>query len=151
MLSHDSFASYILSNVSPADLDAEERNILTVPLYHIAGVQGVMAAVYGGRTLIIQRQFEAEEWMRLVENERANRAVLVPTILKQLMDHPDFRSHDLSSLDVITYGAAPMPLEVIERAIEEFPRAHLHQRVRPDRDRGDDNHAASRGPHPGRC
>ena len=41
-----------------ADPDADDRNILTVPLYHIAGVQAVMAAIYGGRTMIIQRQFE---------------------------------------------------------------------------------------------
>ena len=84
MLTHNSFASYILANVSPADPEMEERNILTVPLYHIAGIQAVMAAVYGGRSLIIQRQFEAEEWMTLVQQEQANRAMMVPTMLKQL-------------------------------------------------------------------
>ena len=125
MLTHDSFSSYILSNVMPADPEVEERNILTVPLYHIAGVQAVMVAVYGGRTLIIQPQFEAKQWMELVERERANRAMIVPTMLKMLMDHPEFRDHDLSSLEVITYGAAPMPLEVIERAIKEFPGTHF--------------------------
>ncbi|MGH2544297.1 MAG: AMP-binding protein, partial [Ardenticatenaceae bacterium] len=125
MLSHDSFASYILSNVSPADPDDDERNILTVPLYHIAGMQAVMAAVYGGRTLIIQRQFEPKEWMQLVEREQANRAMMVPTMLKMLIDHPDFHQHDLSSLRVITYGAAPMPLEVIKRAIRVFPDTYF--------------------------
>ena len=121
MLTHDSFSSYILNSVSPADPDEDERNILTVPLYHIAGVQSVMAAIFGGRTLVIQRQFDPKEWMQLVEGERANRAMMVPTMLKMLMDHPDFRSHDLSSLSIITYGAAPMPPEVIKRAIQEFP------------------------------
>ena len=125
MLSHESFSSYILSSVSPADPDVEERNILTVPLYHVAGVQAVMAAMYGGRTLIVQRQFEPKEWMELVERERASRAMVVPTMLKILMDHPDFGKHDLSSLEVMTYGAAPMPLEVIRRAIKEFPSVHF--------------------------
>ena len=121
MLSHDSFSSYILSNVSPPDMEVEEKNILTVPLYHIAGVQAVMAAIYGGRTLIIQRQFEPVEWLALVEDEKANRAMMVPTMLKMLLDHEEFPNHDLSSLEVITYGAAPMPLEVIRRAIEMLP------------------------------
>ena len=103
------------------DPDDEERNILTVPLYHIAGVQTVMSSIYGGRTLIVQRQFEPKQWMELVEAERANRAVMVPTMLKMLLDHEDFRQHDLSSLDIITYGAAPMPFEVIKRAIQELP------------------------------
>ena len=121
MLTHDSFSSYILSNVMPADPEIEERNILTVPLYHIAGVQAVMAGVYGGRTLIIQGQFEPKQWLELAERERANRAMMVPTMIKMLMDHPDFHQHDLSSLEVITYGADTMPRQVIERAIQEFP------------------------------
>jgi acyl-CoA synthetase (AMP-forming)/AMP-acid ligase II len=121
MLTHNSFASYILTNVSSVDPEIEEKNILTVPLYHIAGLQAVMAAIYGGRTLIIQRQFEPKEWMELVVRERTNRAMLVPTMLKQLMEHPDFHTYDLSSLEVITYGAASMPINVIKRAIQEFP------------------------------
>ena len=125
MLSHDSFSSYILSNVTPADPELEERTILTVPLNHIAGVQAVMASIYGGRTLVVQGQFEPKQWMELVEQERAQRAMMVPTMLKMLMEHPDFHQHDLSSIEVITYGAAPMPLEVIKRAIEEFPGTYF--------------------------
>jgi acyl-CoA synthetase (AMP-forming)/AMP-acid ligase II len=121
MLSHNSFAVYVMENVTPADPEAAESNILTVPLYHVAGIQAMMAAIYGGRTLVMERQFEAKEWMELVEREKANRAMMVPTMLKQLLDHPDFSKHDLSSLKVITYGAAPMPLPVIKKALEVFP------------------------------
>jgi len=121
MLSHNSFSIYVLENVSPADPVAEERNILTVPLYHVAGIQAIMAAIYGGRALVMERQFEAKEWMGLVEAEKVNRAMMVPTMLKQLIEHPEFSKHDLSSLKVITYGAAPMPLEVIKKAVELFP------------------------------
>ncbi|MEE9534037.1 MAG: AMP-binding protein, partial [Acidimicrobiia bacterium] len=125
MLSHDSFSSYLLANVSPADPEVEETNLLTVPLYHIAGLQAALAAVYGGRTLVIMRQFEPLEWLSLAQQHRVNRAMLVPTMLKQLMDHPRFHDYDLSSLDVVTYGAAPMPLPVIRQAIQEFPAARF--------------------------
>ena len=121
MLSHKSFSIYVLENVSPPDPETEERNILTVPLYHIAGIQAMMSAIYGARTLVMQRQFEAKAWMELVEKEKVNRAMMVPTMLKQLLDHPDFLKHDLSSLKVITYGAAPMPLSVMKKALEVFP------------------------------
>ncbi len=121
MLPHTSFTSYVLNNVSPVDPDLEERNLLTVPLYHIAGVQAVMAAMFAGRTLVMQRQFEAREWMGLAQEERVQRAMMVPTMLKQIIDHPDFQKYDLSSLKVITYGAAPMPVEVISRALQAFP------------------------------
>lgn len=127
MLHHNSFASYVLTNVAPADPEpeVEERNLLTVPLYHIAGMQAVMAAVYGGRTLVMQRQFEAGEWMSLVAREKTSRAMMVPTMLKQILDHPTFGQHDLSSLKVITYGAAPMPIEVISRALDVLPNVQF--------------------------
>jgi acyl-CoA synthetase (AMP-forming)/AMP-acid ligase II len=120
-LRHSGFVSYILGNVEPANPDIEEKNLLTVPLYHVAGVQAMLAAVYGGRTLVLMRQFETEEWMRTVQEQKVTRAMLVPTMLKWIIDHPDFQNHDLSSLKVITYGAAPMPVEVIKTAIEKLP------------------------------
>ena len=120
-LTHDSFASYLLATVEPADPDVQETNLLTVPLYHIAGLQGALAAIYGGRTLAIMRQFEPGEWLALARDCRVNRAMLVPTMLKRLMDYPQFHEYDLSSLKVITYGAAPMPVPVIRQAIQEFP------------------------------
>ena len=120
-LTHSGFTSYILDNVEPANPEIDERNLLTVPLYHIAGIQAMMAAVYGGRTLVLMRQFEVKQWMDLVQKERASRAMLVPTMLKWVVDAPDFKQYDLTSLKVITYGAAPMPFEVIKKAIKELP------------------------------
>ena len=125
MLTHDSFSSYLLATVEPADPDVEESNLITVPFYHIAGLQAALAAVYGGRTLVIMRQFEPEVWLQLAQENQANRAMLVPTMLKHLMEHPNFENYDLSSLSVITYGAAPMPLEVIREAIDKFPSARF--------------------------
>lgn len=121
MLTHNSFSTYMLATVSPADPDIAETNLLSVPIYHIAGLQTALAAIYGGRTLVIMRQFEPLEWLSLAQQYLANRAMLVPTMLKRLMDHPQFHQFDLSSLEVITYGAAPMPLEVIKQALKEFP------------------------------
>ena len=125
MLTHQSFSSFMLSNVTPADPEAEERNLLPVPLYHIAGMQALLAAIYGGRTLVLMRQFEAQQWMELVQKERARRTGVVPTMLKQVLDHPRFGDYDLSSLRIITYGAAPMPLEVIKRAVAALPNARF--------------------------
>ena len=121
-LRHDAFVSYILGNVEPASPEAEERNLLTVPLYHVAGIQGMLAAIYGGRTLVMMKQFEVKEWLETVQQEKATRAMLVPTMLKNVIDYQDFAKYDLSSLQVITYGAASMPFEVISKAIRVMPR-----------------------------
>jgi acyl-CoA synthetase (AMP-forming)/AMP-acid ligase II len=120
-LKHSGFVSYILGNVEPANPEIEERNLLTVPLYHIAGIQAMLAAVYGGRTLVLMRQFETEKWLQMVQTEKVTRAMLVPTMLKWVVEHPDFDRYDLSSLKVVTYGAAAMPAEVIKKAIKQLP------------------------------
>ena len=120
MLTFGGVSSYSLSNVTPVDPDQVEKNILTVPLYHVAGMQAVISAIFGMRTLVIQRQFEAESWMKLVQDEKVSRAMMVPTMLKMLLEHPARANYDISSLDVLTYGAAPMPKEIIKRAIMEL-------------------------------
>jgi len=120
-LRHSGFASYVLENVDPASPDIEERNLLTVPLYHVAGIQAMLAAIYGGRTLVLMRQFETKEWLETVQREQVTRAMLVPTMLKRAIDAPDFAKYNLGSLRVLTYGAAPMPFEVINKAIEVMP------------------------------
>jgi len=121
LLSHDSFSSYILSNVSPADPDVEESNLLTVPLYHIAGLQASVAGTFGGRTIVLMRQFSPDLWMSLVHKHGIDRAMLVPTMMKQLIDSPNFNFLNLASLKVITYGASQMPLNVIIKALKLFP------------------------------
>jgi acyl-CoA synthetase (AMP-forming)/AMP-acid ligase II len=120
-VTHNGFISYVLDNVEPASPEIEERNLLTVPLYHVAGIQAMLAAVYGGRTMVMMRQFEVKEWLETVQKEQATRAMLVPTMLKGIIDDPDFTNYDLGSLRVITYGAAPMPFEVIKKAIKVMP------------------------------
>jgi acyl-CoA synthetase (AMP-forming)/AMP-acid ligase II len=120
-LRHSAFASYVTGNVEPANPAVEERNLLSVPLYHIAGIQAMLSAVYGGRTLVLMRQFNVGEWIKIVQAEKVSRAMLVPTMLKWVLDDPGFDQADLSSLKVITYGAASMPFPVIKTAIEKMP------------------------------
>ena len=115
MLTYDSVGSYSLNNVTPLDEDEIEKNILTVPLYHVAGMQAVVSAIFGGRTLVVQRQFDPAGWMQLVQDEKVSRAMMVPTMLKLLLEHPDRSKYDISSLETLTYGAAPMPKEVIKK------------------------------------
>ena len=46
--------------------------------------------------------------------------MLVPTMIKQIIDNENFDNYDFSSLNVITYGAAPMPISVLEESINKF-------------------------------
>ena len=120
ILNHSSFCEFALNNLEPADLDYNETTLLSVPLYHVAGIQTAISGIYSGRTTVIQDQFESSNWMKLVQKYEINRVMLVPTMIKQIIDNENFDNYDFSSLNVITYGAAPMPISVLEESINKF-------------------------------
>jgi acyl-CoA synthetase (AMP-forming)/AMP-acid ligase II len=119
---HNSYSSYVLTNVNPPDMEAPaETNVLCMPLYHVAGMQALMAGIYGGRTIALMRQFDDKDWFETIQREKASRVMVVPTMLKRIVEYPDFDKYDLSSVRVITYGAAACPYEVLRKTIERFP------------------------------
>src|SRR5262249_35928968 len=121
MLTHAGVSGYIFETTEPADGTARGSTLLAVPLHHIAGFTAVLASIFAGRRLVLMRQFDAGEWLELVEAEQITRGFLVPTMLRQVLDHPSFANTDLSSLELLSYGAAPMPLTLIRRAIDILP------------------------------
>jgi acyl-CoA synthetase (AMP-forming)/AMP-acid ligase II len=120
-LSYLNLSVYVTNTMGPADPSEDaEVTLLSVPIFHVAGVTPIMQSVWGGRTLVILPQFDPEAWLKAVQNERVTHSFVVPTMLKRIMEHPDFDKYDLSSLKVITYGAAPMPYEVVSQAVDTF-------------------------------
>ncbi|MCS6800635.1 MAG: long-chain-fatty-acid--CoA ligase [Chloroflexota bacterium] len=122
ILTYGGFSEYILTTTEPASEESTGATLLAVPIYHVAGASAIMTALYGGRKLVLMRQFDPKEWLRLVERERITNVFLVPTMMKRIIDDPDFDKYDLSSLQFISYGAAPMPVPVILKAIAKFPK-----------------------------
>ena len=112
---------YVTNTMAPADPKAErDVTLVSVPFYHVAGATAMMSSIWGGRTLAILPQFEPEAWLETVQRERVTHAFVVPTMLKRIMEHPRFDQYDISSLKLITYGAAPMPYEVVRKAVDVF-------------------------------
>jgi len=122
MLSHNDFTAYVCGTVELADGTPRGTALLSAPLYHIAGATNIMTALFAGRRLVVLPQFEATAWLEAVQREQVTHAFVVPTMMKQLVDHPQFARFDLSSLQNLSYGGAAMPFPVIRRAIELFPK-----------------------------
>lgn len=71
--------------------------------------------------------FDPVATMRAIETHRVTDALLVPVMIQMLVDHPEVAEHDLSSVQRIMYGAAPIAQAVLERAMKAFPNAGLTQ------------------------
>jgi fatty-acyl-CoA synthase len=89
-----------------------------VPLFHVNGwgTPQFLTAV-GGKHVML-RKVDFGEILRLVEAERVTRLLGVPTIFNGMLQHPDLKRYDLSSLEMCVIGGAPSPLSLIE-SIEE--------------------------------
>src|SRR5439155_10478009 len=97
-------------------------SIVCVPFHHVAGLIGILVGLAGGNTSVLQPRFDAGEWLELVERHRVQRAFLVPAMLHRILDHERFSEADLSSLQMITYGAAAATPALVSRAVQALPR-----------------------------
>ncbi len=122
LLTHGDFTTYVTNTSELADGIDRGTALVAVPFYHIAGTAQMMTTMWSGRRLAILPQFDAREWLAAIGRERITHAMVVPTMFKQLVDHPEFSRYDLSSLTNLSYGGAQMPLPVIRRGIERFPK-----------------------------
>jgi len=120
VLTYLALSVYVTNTVEPANPETHDVLLLSVPVYHVAGVTAIISSIWGGRTLVVLPQFEPHVWLEAVHKERVTHSFVVPTMLKRVMDEPDFDRYDLSSLQLLAYGAAPMPYEVVRKAVGVF-------------------------------
>jgi long-chain acyl-CoA synthetase len=100
-------------------LDFRDRFMALQPLYHGAGLR-ILAVWIRGAAHYIVNQFDADIAYDMIEKERITVIKTIPTIILRLLDYPDIRKRDLSSLKAIIFGASPMPVERLKQAIEIF-------------------------------
>ncbi len=95
--------------------------MMCVPFFHVGGALGMLGSLYSGNTSVVQKRFDAGEWLRLVSEYRVSATFLVPTMLQRILDHPDLPGADLTSLVAIAYGAAAAPIALVRRAMAALP------------------------------
>lgn len=95
------------------------RFLMCTPLSH-AGAAFFVPTVMKGGTLFVLGRFDPAEVLRTIEEQRITATMLVPSMLYALMDHPDSRTRDLSSLETVYYGASAINPVRLKEAIERF-------------------------------
>jgi long-chain acyl-CoA synthetase len=94
--------------------------VVPAPLYHTAPNVAATFALAMGMNLVIMPRFDAEQFLRIVEEHRVTAAQMVPTMFLRLLRLPqDIRTkYDLSSLETVSHSAAPCPPDVKRAMIE---------------------------------
>ncbi len=101
---------------------------ITYPFAHNAGYRAgwQVSLLYGVRILPVS-SFDAGDLLRMIERERVTMLPTVPVIAQALIDHPDRKKTDLSSLRIVSTGGTTVPVRLIEDMLVSFGKNTMIQ------------------------
>jgi long-chain acyl-CoA synthetase len=98
----------------------DDRHLQLTPIFHIAGLQHFRDIMLIGGLNVIIKNFDPKVAMQAIQDEKITYVNFVPTQLVAMLNEPDFKKYDLSSVKLFWYGGSTMPFEVLKRGIKTF-------------------------------
>jgi long-chain acyl-CoA synthetase len=127
MITHGNILFNVKSTIRGHGFRSDDVHILVVPLFHVTGLNTIMpTAFHQGATLVVTAKTTPTDILELVAKHRATTFFAVPTTMILLAQTPGLERFDVSSLRLIAYSGAPMPVRTIARLREGFPGVRLH-------------------------
>jgi long-chain acyl-CoA synthetase len=121
MLSHRNLATNALHMAIEFRYRSDTNYLHVAPMFHLADMSVTFAVTMLGGCHTIVDRFSPVGVLETFQRERVTDVVLVPTMINALLQVPHFRDYDLASWRQLLYGASPMPVPVLRRAMELFP------------------------------
>ncbi|KAG8503015.1 hypothetical protein CXB51_000982 [Gossypium anomalum] len=110
--------------------EGEQTHICTVPMFHIYGFGAfAIGKLTQGSKVVVLSKFDMKEMLSAIEKYRVTCLPLVPPILLVMVKEADEirKKYDLSSLQSIVCGGAPLSKDLINRFMEKFPSIDIRQ------------------------
>jgi acyl-CoA synthetase (AMP-forming)/AMP-acid ligase II len=118
---HRSAQTFVAHFMLSCHYHAEEKpvNLAAAPMTHTAGLLSVPCTARGG-TVVVLAKPEAPLILDAIKTHGVTEFFLPPTVIYRLLDIPGIEQQDFSSLHYFMYGAAPMSVDKLKKAIEVF-------------------------------
>jgi len=115
MLSHRNLVANLEQNLAVFPIAEDDVVIGVLPFFHIYGMVVILnQGLRAGATIVTMPRFDLDQFLGLIEEHGATRAYVVPPIALALAKHPAVEGRDLSSIETIMSGAAPLGAELAE-------------------------------------
>ena len=102
-------------------------SLFTLPLFHVFGFYMLVSAVSMAETLVLMERFDFEKMLKSVEKYRITYIPVSPPLVVALAKSDIVGKYDLSSLQFLGCGGAPLGKEVSERFTARFPTVQMVQ------------------------
>jgi long-chain acyl-CoA synthetase len=108
---------------APDPAAPKKASLLAIPLFHVTGCHAVLVpSVAQGAKIVMMRRWDALKGIELIEKEKINGFGGVPAIAWQVIEHPQLKEFDTSSVETVSYGGAPSSAELVRKIVETFPK-----------------------------
>ncbi|HPC46844.1 MAG TPA: AMP-binding protein, partial [Deltaproteobacteria bacterium] len=121
MLSHRALMSQYHSCIFDGRYDTYDVSLHALPLFHCAQLHCfLMPYLYIGATNVIMHKADPLEMIRNIERYQITHMFAPPTVWIGILNHPEFKNHNLRCLRKAAYGASIMPVEIIKQLCVAF-------------------------------
>ncbi len=121
MQSHSNLLSNAKHMQHPYGFSSEDSYMHAAPMFHAADASCTFAVTWVGARHLMIHGWDPQKFCELASTERMTKALLVPTMINMLVNHPTIAEFDLSSWQLLGYGASPMPGELQRLAMSTLP------------------------------
>ncbi|MEE8448210.1 MAG: long-chain-fatty-acid--CoA ligase [Thermodesulfobacteriota bacterium] len=120
VMTQSNWLAHTVNMIIELKISSHDRTLHVIPFFHIASTWPMLTHFYMGATNVILESFEPNAVLETFERGRITTCNLVPSMIIQLLESDELPRHDYSGLKWLGYGASPMPLEVLRKAISAF-------------------------------
>lgn len=127
MQSHCAIWASAMGMVPELSMSRNSIYLHVAPMFHMADFAGSMNTTLRCASHVVLQAFDPGQVLATIAAERITHVLMVPAMIKMVLNHPDAPTADLSSLEYILYGASPMPAAVLEQCLSLWPSVGLTQ------------------------
>jgi len=98
----------------------DDQSLINMPISHMSGTGWGIVGLYNGARNVVLPEFSVDGVLAALHSHRITKLLLVPTTIQMVLDHPDCETADFSGLRYLCYGASPIPIDLLKRAVERF-------------------------------
>lgn len=123
VITHRNFISRVKHNLVSTGINPYHPVVQAyiAPVTHAAGGFVWITYLMGGTNILLNMNpFTPKGLLEIIEKERVTDIMLIPVMINMLLNYPDLKKHDFSSLRTIGYGTAPLAPDRIKQAIDIF-------------------------------
>jgi long-chain acyl-CoA synthetase len=115
------FNAYVAATRLGIEWRSNDIGLIALPLFHSFGLSAVMSVlIISGATMTLMPRFDPVKAFEIIQRDHVTAFSGVPTMYIYLLNHPDRKKYDLSSLRICTSGGAALPVEILDGWKREF-------------------------------